>query len=207
MDWDEFFEKTRVAAGVDSFSKLAPKLGITDGAIGHYRRGRQIPSVWVVADALRIQGHPNPEIAAVEIMRNEARTSSERTFWKRLRAVSAMLLCAIGVGLMNPANASPHKAMAALSTGSNFDHSVYYVKIGCGGACWGLASGIGCLPRTNTDRMFGNYRPDVQTNGCHVSHIQKTSDHGDRMRGKLDDMTANSWSHRALPLPANRSLA
>lgn len=32
MDWDQFFERTRVAAGVDSFAKLAPKLGVTDGA-------------------------------------------------------------------------------------------------------------------------------------------------------------------------------
>lgn len=100
MDWDDFFVKTRDAAGVDSFSKLAPKLDITDGAIGHYRSGRQIPSVWVVADALRIQGHPNPEKAAVEIMRAEARTSTERRFWKRLAATAMTLL--VGVGLASP---------------------------------------------------------------------------------------------------------
>jgi len=116
MDWDDFFEKTRVAAGVESFSKLAPKLGVTDGAIGHYRRGRQIPSVWVVADALRIQKHPNPEIAAVEIMRNEARTSSERTFWKRLAATAMTLV--LGVGLASPGDA--HAAMRA-----GFEHTDY----------------------------------------------------------------------------------
>lgn len=112
MDWDDFFEKTRVAAGVESFSKLAPKLGVTDGAIGHYRRGRQIPSVWVVADALRIQKHPNPEIAAVEIMRNEARTSSERTFWKRLAATAMMLCLAVGF-------ASPIDSKAAARVGDS----------------------------------------------------------------------------------------
>ncbi len=106
MDWDDFFEKTRVAAGVESFSKLAPKLGVTDGAIGHYRRGRQIPSVWVVADALRIQKHPNPEIAAVEIMRNEARTSSERTFWKRLAATAMALALGVGFALPRDVQAS-----------------------------------------------------------------------------------------------------
>lgn len=106
MDWDDFFEKTRIAAGVDSFSKLAPKLGITDGAIGHYRRGRQIPSVWVVADALRIQGHPNPEIAAVEIMRSEARTSSERTFWKRLAATAVALVVMMGASMPREIKAS-----------------------------------------------------------------------------------------------------
>jgi hypothetical protein len=100
MDWAEFFEKTRVAAGVESFSKLAPKIGVTDGAISHYRVGRSVPQVWVVADCLRIQGHPAPEKAAVEIMRAEARTSTERTFWKRLAATAMTLL--IGVGLASP---------------------------------------------------------------------------------------------------------
>lgn len=106
MDWSQFFEDTRKAAGVESFSKLAPKLGITDGAIGHYRSGRQIPSVWVVADALRIQGHPAPEKAAVEIMRSEARTSSERTFWKRLAATAVALTLAVGLASPAPVQAS-----------------------------------------------------------------------------------------------------
>jgi len=108
MDWADFFERTRVAAGVESFAKLAPKLGITDGAIGHYRQGRQIPSVWVVADCLKIQGHPTPEKAAVEIMRSEARTATERTFWKKLLASTAVLLCAVGFS-----GAMPGKAYAA----------------------------------------------------------------------------------------------
>lgn len=113
MDWDAFFEKTRESAGVDSFSKLAPKLGVTDGAIGHYRRGRQIPSVWVVADALRIQGHPAPEKAAVEIMRNEARTKSERTFWKRLAATSIALAITLGIMPSPEAHAAMMQAQAS----------------------------------------------------------------------------------------------
>lgn len=95
MDWNEFFERTRVAAGVESYSKLAPMLGITDGAIGHYRQGRRIPQVWVVADALRIQGHPAPEKAAIEVMKKAALTSPERTFWRRLAATATLL--AVGV--------------------------------------------------------------------------------------------------------------
>jgi hypothetical protein len=74
MDWNDFFERTRVAAKVGSYSKLAPLLGITDGAIGHYRMGRRVPQVWVVADALRIQGHPEPEKQAIEIMKRAALT-------------------------------------------------------------------------------------------------------------------------------------
>lgn len=91
MDWGAFFDRTRKAAGVESFAKLAPLLGVTDGAISHYRVGRSVPQVWVVADCLRIQGHPEPEKAAVEIMRLAARTSPERTFWKRLLATTALL--------------------------------------------------------------------------------------------------------------------
>jgi hypothetical protein len=100
MDWNEFFERTRLAAKVESFSKLAPLLGITDGAIGHYRMGRRVPQVWVVADALRIQGHPEPEKQAIEIMKRAALTSPERTFWKRLAATAMALL--LGVGLVSP---------------------------------------------------------------------------------------------------------
>jgi len=124
MDWDAFFEKTRVAAGVDSFAKLAPKLGVTDGAIGHYRRGRQIPSVWVVADALRIQGHPAPEKAAVEIMRSEARTKSERTFWKRLAATATLLVAGV-IG------AAPGIAQAA-TTSFDAAPTVHYAKLRMG---------------------------------------------------------------------------
>lgn len=119
MDWNDFFERTRQAAGVDSFSKLAPMLGITDGAIGHYRMGRRIPQVWVVADALRIQGHPTPEKAAIEIMRKAALTSPERAFWKRLAATA--MLVAVGV-------ASQAQMPAKAHTDGFSGHSVYYVQ-------------------------------------------------------------------------------
>ncbi len=105
MDWADFFERTRVAAGVESFSKLAPLLDITDGAIGHYRQGRRVPQVWVVAAALQIQGHPTPEKAAIEIMKKAALTSPERTFWKKLAGTTAMLLCAIGFSSAMPGKA------------------------------------------------------------------------------------------------------
>lgn len=127
MDWVEFFEKTRVAAGVDSFSKLAPKLGISDGAISHYRTGKRVPQVWVVAECLKMQGHPQPEKAAIQIMKSEAQTSPERTFWKRL-AASAMAL-ALGVGL-----ASPRDAHAAVR-GFDAAPSIHYAK--CKPARWG----------------------------------------------------------------------
>ena len=106
MDWNDFFERTRVAAKVESYSKLAPLLGITDGAIGHYRMGRRVPQVWVVADALRIQGHPEPEKQAIEIMKRAALTSPERTFWKRLAATAMMLLLSVGFALPDRAHAS-----------------------------------------------------------------------------------------------------
>lgn len=92
MDWADFFEKTRVAAGVESFAKLAPKIHVTDGAIHHYRVGRSVPQVWVVADCLRIQGHPQPEKAAVEIMRGEAKKPEERAFWRKLAASAALIV-------------------------------------------------------------------------------------------------------------------
>lgn len=103
MDWSDFFERTRVAAKVDSFAKLAPMLGISDGAIGHYRQGRRVPQVWVVAEALKIQGNPEPEKAAIQIMKQAAISSEERTFWRRL-AATAMTLT-IGVGLALPQHA------------------------------------------------------------------------------------------------------
>jgi len=120
MDWNDFFERTRVAAKVESYSKLAPLLGITDGAIGHYRMGRRVPQVWVVADALRIQGHPEPEKQAIEIMKRAALTSPERTFWKRLAATAMALCLAVGFAL-------PHKAQAAVA-GFDNAHGVYIMR-------------------------------------------------------------------------------
>src|SRR5690606_22852059 len=113
MDWNEFFERTRLAAGVESFSKLAPMLGITDGAIGHYRQGRRIPQVWVVADALRIQGHPAPEKAAIEIMKKAALTSPERTFWKRLAATATLLALGVLGAAQQPVQAATRAFEAA----------------------------------------------------------------------------------------------
>lgn len=112
MDWSDFFEKTRVAAGAESFSKLAPMLGITDGAIGHYRQGRRVPQVWVVADALRIQGHPEPEKAAIQIMKQAALTSPERTFWKRLAATAVALLLMVGASMPGHVKASQIQELA-----------------------------------------------------------------------------------------------
>lgn len=102
MDWIAFFERTRKAADVDSYAKLAPLIGVTDGAISHYRVGRSVPQVWVVADCLRIQGHQEPEKAAIEIMRIAARTQPERSFWKKLAAAAAMLVVTTGGMLPTP---------------------------------------------------------------------------------------------------------
>jgi len=125
MDWNDFFERTRVAAKVESYSKLAPLLGITDGAIGHYRMGRRVPQVWVVADALRIQGHPEPEKQAIEIMKRAALTSPERTFWKRLAATAMVLCLTVGFTL-------PH-AVQAMPQAGNSLHDIHYAKLGvCG---------------------------------------------------------------------------
>lgn len=113
MDWNDFFERTRQSAGVDSYSKLAPMLGITDGAIGHYRMGRRVPQVWVIADALRIQGHPTPEKAAIEIMKKAALTSPERAFWKKLAGTAAAFLCVIGLAIGASPEAAQAKALSA----------------------------------------------------------------------------------------------
>lgn len=120
MDWVEFFEKTRQAAGVESFAKLAPKLGISDGAISHYRTGKRVPQVWVVAECLKIQGHPQPEKAAIQIMKSEAQTSPERHFWKRLAATAMALCLAVGFAL-------PHKAEAAVPS-LDKAHVVYIMR-------------------------------------------------------------------------------
>ncbi|EZP47882.1 Phage related protein [Stenotrophomonas sp. RIT309] len=136
MDWNDFFERTRVAAKVESYSKLAPLLGITDGAIGHYRMGRRVPQVWVVADALRIQGHPEPEKQAIEIMKRAALTSPERTFWKRLAATAMALCLAVGFAL-------PHKAQAAVP-GFDSVHAVYIMR---NEACPAQAAPLGCFRR------------------------------------------------------------
>ena len=107
MDWNAFLEKTRVAAKAESFAKLAPLIGVTDGAVSHYRVGRSVPQVWVVAECLRIQGHPEPEKAAIAIMKSEARTSTERRFYKNLLATASLLLIAV-VPVLNSAAAYTH---------------------------------------------------------------------------------------------------
>lgn len=134
MDWSDFFERTRVAAKVESYSKLAPLLGITDGPIGHYRMGRRVPQVWVVADALRIQGHPEPEKQAIEIMK--------RTFWKRLAATAMALCLAVGFAL-------PHRAQAAVA---GFDKPAVYTLREMAyppdlGLCWLRVAMAGLLAR------------------------------------------------------------
>lgn len=90
MDWGKFFEETREKAGARSFAELAPMLGISDGAISHYRTGKRVPQVWVVAECLRLQGVSHPEKAAIAIMKSEALTSPERAFWRKLAATAAV---------------------------------------------------------------------------------------------------------------------
>lgn len=121
MDWADFFEKTRAAANAESFAKLAPKIGVTDGAISHYRTGKRVPQVWVVAECLKLQGHPQPEKAAITIMKSEAQTSPERTFWKRLAATATLLL--VGVLGAHPATAQ------AATAGFESAPTVHYAKL------------------------------------------------------------------------------
>ena len=120
MDWDAFFQRTLVASGLKNYSQLAPRLGISDGAISHYRTGKRVPQVWVVAECLKVQGHPTPEKAAIEIMKAAALTSPERTFWKRLAASTALLCLVFLPGL--PAHA------AAVNSASMAEPSVHYAK-------------------------------------------------------------------------------
>jgi hypothetical protein len=98
MDWDKFFEETRRAAGVESYAKLAPLLHVTDGAISHYRTGRSIPSAWVVAAALKIQGNKEPEKEAARIMREAAKSAEERAFWRKLGAAAALAVALFPLG-------------------------------------------------------------------------------------------------------------
>lgn len=149
MDWNDFFERTRVSAKVDSYSKLAPLLGITDGAIGHYRMGRRVPQVWVVADALRIQGHPEPEKQAIEIMKRAALTSPERTFWKRL-AATAMAL-AIGVGFTLPRDVQASVGHSATDPVYIMRNSVFARFVGSAWQWLRLWLGS-CLPSGSPDK-------------------------------------------------------
>ena len=126
MDWIAFFEQTRIAAKVDSLAKLAPLLGVTDGALSHYRVGRRVPQVWIVAEALKIQGHPQPEKAAIEIMKSVALSSSERKFWKRLAAAAAMVLITTG-GLL-PSQEAQASSQGTLDVSQDVQH-MHYAKL------------------------------------------------------------------------------
>ena len=105
MDWGKFFEDTRRGAGVESFAKLAPLLHVTDGAISNYRTGKNVPSAWVVAKALKLQGHENPEREAARIMKEAAKSADERAFWRKL-GTAAILALAV-VLPYRPAEAKP----------------------------------------------------------------------------------------------------
>ncbi|MEI2455346.1 DUF3693 domain-containing protein [Lysobacter firmicutimachus] len=112
MDWVAFFEATRVAARVKNFAELAPLLGISDGAISHYRTGKRLPTAWIIADCLRIQGHSSPEKEAAKILKVAAHTSEERAFWRRLSATAAaLMLCAMPFSA--PTSTINHLASAA----------------------------------------------------------------------------------------------
>lgn len=106
MDWATFFDKTRIAAGAKSFTELAPKLGVTDGAISHYRTGKRVPSAWTVAACLKIQGVKDPEKQAAKIMVDATNNAQERAFWRRFAAaaaVGAVTLCAMQISADGPA--------------------------------------------------------------------------------------------------------
>ena len=128
MDWIAFFEQTRVAAKVDSLAKLAPLLGVTDGAISHYRVGRRVPQVWVVAEALKIQGHPQPEKAAIQIMKNVALSSTERTFWKKLAASAAMVLLVVGTNALPGVGARDAQAATHVGSGQENAAGLYIMR-------------------------------------------------------------------------------
>lgn len=132
MDWDNFFKRTLDASGLKSYAQLAPKLGISDGAISHYRTGKRIPQVWVVAECLKVQRHPSPEKAAIEIMKAAALTSPERAFWKRLAATSAVLMLCMAANVDADANQidAVLSAAAASKTLNNQGYNYTLCEVG-----------------------------------------------------------------------------
>lgn len=94
--------------GIPSDYKLAHFLGLTDGAIRHYRHGRSLPDEMAcqkIAKALDIDG----DVLAAHMLSARAKDDDTRRMWKRiaerLGGVAACALIAAFSIAPNPAQA------------------------------------------------------------------------------------------------------
>lgn len=105
--------------GIPSDYKLAHFLGLTDGAIRHYRHGRSLPDEMAcqkIAKALDIDG----DVLAAQMLSMRAKDQDTRRMWERIaERLGGIAACALVATSL--VASSPSKAAQS-------SDSVYYVK-------------------------------------------------------------------------------
>lgn len=129
---NELLDAVKARHKITSDYKLAAYLGLTLGAISHYRHGRSLPDergCQKIADALGIDA----DVLAAKMLARRAQTTEARTLWER---VAQRLEHGVAAVLLLPAVAIIFGALQSDATWdagewlfSSEPASVYYVKL------------------------------------------------------------------------------
>lgn len=81
----EFLDSVKARASIDSDYRLAKVIGITHGAMTHYRMGRTLPNESVIEQLCALSGD-DPDYIAAQIQAARAKDGPARVMWSRIAA-------------------------------------------------------------------------------------------------------------------------
>ena len=127
---DQLLDSVKTKHGLTSDYKLAQHLGLTMGAIAHYRHGRSLPddrACQKIGDALGIDG----DVLAAQMLARRAKDDDSRAMWNRianrLSGAVAGVSMATGVAIDSKAG-SPGTATAAAASPAAGDGGLYIMS-------------------------------------------------------------------------------
>lgn len=127
----DLLERAKAGAGIDSDYRLAKIIGITHGAMSHYRMGRTLPNEKVIEQLCALSGD-DPDLIAAQIQAARAPNEAAKNLWLRIAArlgggvSTAVLSVLFTIGLI-ALPADPAQAASAQSLKSAANNSLYIV--------------------------------------------------------------------------------
>lgn len=94
MDISKFIDETKKAAGIQTDSALAKRLGVSQQAVSLWRTGKGWPDATRAAEMAALQGRePIAGIAAVELERHRENPAAVKFWRSQLRNVREFIVC------------------------------------------------------------------------------------------------------------------
>ena len=131
-------DMARAKRGIPTDTALGERLGVSRQAVSNWRHGDKFPDEDTIAHLADLAGEDAGQwLVAIKAVRTEgAAGKAWASLAKRLGAVAAALLCAIGLSIGGPAKAAPGKAFSVSAAPELRDECTLCHFKDTAGLCW-----------------------------------------------------------------------